>query len=297
MNLRLADMAIKAYQGVLDQNDNARLAFFRTLWGVQQECVQDVEFTYEVPCEHDLKAAVKLSTPIFATKGVAVDATVFANVIKALCNAAIEAKVALPQVNEGLAKIDWDQLVAQTDLELAGVNPGAYLTQVNEQLQAAGTDPVCAGMALSFVSMALRTMIEDAAEQVWNAIKAAGMIETCHPQACPVCGSAPSLSHIGGETTSSGRGRKLVCTQCGTAWEYERVRCARCGTQDQTSLHYFNLEGDDSHRIATCDECGQYMRTLFSESKLLPTSYEVEDVVMARLDAVAMDPRFQGGAQ
>lgn len=289
-------MAIKAYQGILDENDNARLAFFRTLWGVQQECAQDLEVAYEVPSAHDLKAAIKLSTPVFATKGVPVDGAAFAQVIEALCKATVEAQVALPEVNADLAAIKWDEIVTASDLELAGVNPSAYLVQVSEQLMAAGVSQVSIGMALSFVSMALRTMIEGPAEEVWNAVKAAELVEICHPQACPVCGSAPSLSHVGGETSSSGRGRKLVCTQCGTAWEYERVRCARCGTQDQTSLHFFNLEGDDSHRIATCDECGQYIRTLFSESKLLPTSYEVEDVVMARLDAVAMDPRFQGGA-
>ncbi|MGN1360882.1 MAG: formate dehydrogenase accessory protein FdhE [Eggerthellaceae bacterium] len=297
MNLRLADMAIKAYQGILDENDSARVAFFRTLWGIQQEFSQDVDADYQVPSDHDLKAAVKLSTPVFATKGVSVDGSLFAQVIKALCAATIEQQVALPQVNDDLARIDWDNVVSNSDLELAGVNPSAYLVQVSDQLLEGGVSQVSVGMALSFVSMALRTMIEGAAEQVWNGIKAADLVETCHPQACPVCGSAPSLSHVGGETSSSGRGRKLVCTQCGTAWEYERVRCARCGTRDQSSLHFFNLEGDDSHRIATCDECGQYIRTLFSESKLLPTSYEVEDVVMARLDAVAMDPRFQGGAE
>ena len=40
--------------------------------------------------------------------------------------------------------------------------------------------------------------------------------------------------------------------------------------------------------------CGGYMRTLFSEKEsLAPVSYEVEDVIMARLDAVAHDPRLR----
>ena len=51
------------------------------------------------------------------------------------------------------------------------------------------------------------------------------------------------------------------------------------------------------HRIGTCDECGSYIRTRFAgEGDNAPYSPEVEDVVMARLDAVAIDPSFAGGA-
>ena len=71
----------------------------------------------------------------------------------------------------------------------------------------------------------------------------------------------------------------------------------RCGTRNQGNLHYFNIEGDEGHRIGTCDECGSYIRTCFAgEGDNAPYSPEVEDVVMARLDAVAMDPSFAGGS-
>ena len=70
-----------------------------------------------------------------------------------------------------------------------------------------------------------------------------------------------------------------------------------CGTRNQGNLHYFNIEGDEGHRIGTCDECGSYIRTRFAgEGDNAPYSPEVEDVVMARLDAVAMDPSFAGGS-
>ena len=70
----------------------------------------------------------------------------------------------------------------------------------------------------------------------------------------------------------------------------------RCSTRNQGNLHYFNIEGDEGHRIGTCDECGSYIRTRFAgEGDNAPYSPEVEDVVMARLDAVAMAPSFAGG--
>lgn len=81
-------------------------------------------------------------------------------------------------------------------------------------------------------------------------------------------------------------------------WEFERVRCVRCGTRNQGHLHYHSIEGDDAHRIQSCDECGGYIRSVFEEDELqlAPFSFEVEDVVMTRLDVIAADPSIAGGA-
>ena len=107
-----------------------------------------------------------------------------------------------------------------------------------------------------------------------------------------MCGCEASVAHVGqAGTKTKGRGRALWCAQCGCVWDIERVRCARCGTQNQGYLHFFNVEGDDDHRIATCDECGGYVRTVYQEdgpmAQLYPFSYEIEDVVMAKLDLIA----------
>lgn len=45
--------------------------------------------------------------------------------------------------------------------------------------------------------------------------------------------------------------------------------------------------------IHKCDECNGYIRTVFIEDALRPFSYEVEEVVTAKLDAIARDPKFQ----
>ena len=69
--------------------------------------------------------------------------------------------------------------------------------------------------------------------------------------------------------------------------------CGVCGTENASRLHYFHVEGDSSHRLQNCDECGQYQRMVFEEDLSIPLSMEVEDVVMAKLDAIALDPRFR----
>ena len=112
-----------------------------------------------------------------------------------------------------------------------------------------------------------------------------------------MCGGEAGAARVGVTKHSDGRGKELWCPQCGAVWEFERVRCARCGTQNQSHLHYFNIEGDDAHRLATCDECGGFMRTVYQDSALAPFAFEVEDVVMARLDLLALQEATRSAKQ
>ena len=73
-----------------------------------------------------------------------------------------------------------------------------------------------------------------------------------------------------------------------------RAAAVRCGVRSAVASGISSacvaLAGDDDHRIATCDECGGYVRTVYQEdgpmAQLYPFSYEVEDVVMAKLDLI-----------
>ena len=153
-----------------------------------------------------------------------------------------------------------------------------------------------AQMGQLFASLALRWQLEGPAEAVARARKKAKVFYD-HQMHCPACGGDAALARVGEGGSGDGRNKTLWCAQCGTSWEFDRIRCPRCGTRNQGNLHYFNIEGDEGHRIGTCDECGSYIRTRFAgEGDNAPYSPEVEDVVMARLDAVAMDPSFAGGS-
>ena len=108
------------------------------------------------------------------------------------------------------------------------------------------------------------------------------------PLACPVCGYRETLSWVGEFTAHHGNERVKYCPLCATQWAFERIRCGRCGTKNQGHLHYTNEEHDNSHRILICDECHSYERVVFQEHLQSPAfSIEVEDVVMAPLDALA----------
>lgn len=108
------------------------------------------------------------------------------------------------------------------------------------------------------------------------------------PLACPVCGYRETLSWVGEFTAHHGNERVKYCPLCASQWAFERIRCGRCGTKNQGHLHYTNEEHDNSHRILICDECYSYERVVFQEHLESPAfSIEVEDVVMAPLDALA----------
>ncbi len=298
MNLKLIDSAIAGYAGDLDEGDAARLSFFRKLWGVQDECSQELRrgsgaaASYDPPVGRDLDAAYRDRRSVFSAVPVDVDAEVLAACLDRLSDAVVETSLFPDAVNDGLSKVKWDRVIRASDMSLSGSNPSAWLDDLGEVLVDDGLDDEVAHLGALLASMALKVQMEKPAQAAMEALKGVTRKGLLSPLDCPVCGSAPMMAHIGGETSSSGRGRLLVCPQCGATWEFERIRCARCGTQHQAHLHFFNVEGDEAHRIATCDKCGGYIRTLFSEDTLSLCSYEVEDVVMTRLDAIAQQPEL-----
>lgn len=286
MNLKLADMAIKRYAPALDDADAKRLEFFRALWGAMEESKGKGAGAYEVPSASELKALWEAGTPVFAQHAPAVSVDGMAAVAKALVDAvAASGFFDAALVNE-LQGVAWADVLAGVEAGEAAFDAGAYVEAAGTALSEAGLSEQAVRVAALLVSLALRTQIEDASAAVMDACKAAELRDP-RPLVCPVCGSSPALASVGGE-----KGQKtLGCTQCGATWSFERVRCTRCGTRNQAHLHFYNIEGDDAHRIATCDECGDYMRTVYAEDALTPCSFEVEDVLMARLDALAAAQR------
>ena len=202
-----------------------------------------------------------------------------------------------PEASAALAGRDWAKVVGSPVLQTAGAQPGAWLEDFQGACASLGMDESSARVATLIASLALRPFLEKAAQRAIKAIADAG-IDQRRFTTCPVCGCEPAVARVAGGAATKGRQRTLWCGQCGASWEFERVRCTRCGTRNQGHLHYHSIEGDDAHRIQSCDECGGYIRTVFGEDELqlAPFSFEVEDVVMARLDAIAADPSIAGGA-
>jgi FdhE protein len=74
---------------------------------------------------------------------------------------------------------------------------------------------------------------------------------------CPVCGSPPILSMFG----SNGQ-RFLFCSFCWHKWPVQRIYCPFCDNTDHNTLHYFDIENEEEHRVDVCDKCGKYIKTV-----------------------------------
>jgi FdhE protein len=74
---------------------------------------------------------------------------------------------------------------------------------------------------------------------------------------CPVCGSPPILSIFG----SNGQ-RFLCCSFCWHKWPTQRIYCPFCENSDHNTLHYFDVEDEEEHRVDVCDKCGKYIKTV-----------------------------------
>jgi FdhE protein len=213
--------------------------------------------------------------------------------------AALEECAAYLADNAGLAEeavaqlrsFGWRALIERSDVTKAGRDPAAWLA-VTEELALAADESLIAPIGI-VLACAVRPLLETVAAKIMESLQ---VTDSSHmhvrPLRCPACGGHASVGFVGPTRSSEGNGRMLYCSTCATTWEFERLRCAHCGSQNQGKLHYFHIEGDSAHRLHLCDECGSYLRTVFANELAAPLSYEVEDVIMARLDMVAHDRRF-----
>lgn len=295
MNLKLIDRVIESYRSSLDEADVARLEFFQGLWEEMDRWSGgpvSAASSYELPSEEDIRSAWDEARPIFSFAAPKLDEKRFLAIFDNVRGYVVSHGGFPEEQCEELSGIDLAACLEGDSLDMAASFPETFLNGLCDTLVEKGYEKDLAYTTALMAMLSLRVELEPVARKLKQLLPGDGE-SVSHPLACPVCGCAPALAKIGGaDSPTDGRGRTLYCEQCATTWDFERIRCARCGTRNQSHLHYFNVEGDDAHRIATCDECGSYIRSVFVGDTLMPFSFEIEEVVTARLDAIASDPRF-----
>lgn len=295
MNLTFIDRVIKSYGSDLPESDMERLKFFYGLWEDMDRWSKGpttADKHYTVPSEEILEEAWAADKPVFSFAPPRLQKERFAAICYSLREYVCDEGGLAEEDAKAFRQVNFRTIVEQSDMELAASDPEAFIGGLLSNAYEREVPAAAAHMVAMVGMLALRVDLELVAKAVAKQQKKISKMNH-NPLMCPVCGGTPALSKVGGESPTDGRGRTLYCAQCGTEWAIERIRCARCGTQNPQHLHYFNVEGDDAHRIYKCDECGGYIRTVFVEDALRPFSYEVEEVVSAKLDAIARDPKFQ----
>ena len=105
---------------------------------------------------------------------------------------------------------------------------------------------------------------------------------------CPVCGRMPKIGRL---VDAEGK-RHLFCSQCGFEWRFRRVKCPFCSNEEQQSLSYFTVEGDERYRVDVCDVCKRYIKTIDFRSGGEEAILDVEDVATLHLDMLAHEEGY-----
>jgi len=136
-----------------------------------------------------------------------------------------------------------------------------------------------------FAEESLRPELESVAEKYKEIIAKSKWSEGY----CPVCGKEPKIGEI--RKDEDGK-RYLFCHQCGCKWNFSRIKCPFCGNDEQHSLAYFEVEGDERYRVDVCNKCRRYIKTVeFPKSSEEP-DLDVEDIATLHLDMIAFDEGY-----
>ena len=97
---------------------------------------------------------------------------------------------------------------------------------------------------------------------------------------CPICGGQPNLALF----EQSRGARQLVCSRCDAAWDYQRVGCPFCGSEEKQT--YYPSQ-DGAHRLYVCPDCHHYLKTADLREIHHPVYPLVERLVLVGMDLAA----------
>jgi FdhE protein len=135
-----------------------------------------------------------------------------------------------------------------------------------------------------FLEESLRPALEKVAEKYGKIIMETGWAEGY----CPICGKEPKIGEIREE---EGR-RFLFCTQCGFEWRFRRIKCPFCGNEEQQTLAYFTIEGEEKYRVDVCHECKRYIKIVDFRESEEEANLDVEDIATLHLDMLANEEGY-----
>jgi len=136
-----------------------------------------------------------------------------------------------------------------------------------------------------FTEESLRPELESVAKKYGEIVEKSGWSEGY----CPICGKEPKIGEIRDEEEGK---RYLFCHQCGFKWYFHRIKCPFCGNEEQHSLAYFEVEGEERYRVDVCNKCRRYIKTVELPKSSEEPNLDVEDIATLHLDMIACDEGY-----
>jgi FdhE protein len=136
-----------------------------------------------------------------------------------------------------------------------------------------------------FVEESLRPELEYIADRYGKIVAKSGWTEGY----CPICGKEPKIGEIRGDEEGK---RYLFCHQCGYKWHFRRIKCPFCGNEEQHSLAYFAVEGEEHYRVDVCNKCRRYIKIVDLPKTDEEANLDVEDIATLHLDMLACEEGY-----
>jgi FdhE protein len=177
-------------------------------------------------------------------------------------------------------QFDWETIIR------ASFNPGPEEEEsLEKEVKTPGEHDDQLDLIDLFIEESLRPELEAIAEQYGALVEKSGWTEGY----CPICGKEPKIGEI--RESEDGR-RYLFCHQCGYKWHFRRIKCPFCGNEEQHSLAYFAVEGEESHRVDVCNKCRRYIKIIELSKSSEDVNLDVEDITTLHLDMLAYEEGY-----
>ena len=177
-------------------------------------------------------------------------------------------------------QFDWETIIR------ASFNPGPEEEETLEkEVKTSGEHDDQLDLIDLFIEESLRPELEAIAEQYGALVEKSGWAEGY----CPICGKEPKIGEI--RESEDGR-RYLFCHQCGYKWHFRRIKCPFCGNEEQHSLAYFAVEGEERYRVDVCNKCRRYIKIIELSKSSEDVNLDVEDITTLHLDMLAYEEGY-----
>ena len=190
----------------------------------------------------------------------------------------------MPEVAQNIIDIikskqfDWEKMIrASFECKVEETNPQGF--------PAAREAEESIDLIDLFAEESLRPEFEIIAEKYGELVEKAKWSEGY----CPICGKEPKIGEI--RKDEDGK-RYLFCHQCGCKWNFSRIKCPFCGNDEQHSLAYFEVEGDERYRVDVCNKCRRYIKTVELPKSSEEPDLDIEDIATLHLDMIAFDEGY-----
>ena len=177
-------------------------------------------------------------------------------------------------------QFDWETIIR------ASFNPNPAEEEIlDKEVKTSGEHDEQLDLIDLFIEESLRPELEVVAEQYGAAVEKSEWMEGY----CPICGKEPKIGEI--RESEDGR-RYLFCHQCGYKWHFRRIKCPFCGNEEQHSLAYFAVEGEERYRVDVCNKCRRYIKIVELPKSSEDVNLDVEDIATLHLDVLAYEEGY-----